>query len=109
MVVNLPKDLFLRVFSQYATVFPLCSSENTFETASELALSSFNRSLEGGNYDAFLDSCDVKSPLSESCNALQQLLRSCPAHFSAPTAMNALESKCLPHVPLDIPFTSFSL
>jgi len=78
--------------NKYATVFPLCSSENTFETASELALSSFNRSLEGGNYDAFLDSCDVKSPLSESCNALQQLLRSCPAHFSAPTAMNALEN-----------------
>ncbi|KAL7465356.1 hypothetical protein ACHAXS_005682 [Conticribra weissflogii] len=81
-----------RFLNKYAICFSLFPSGNSFEAASELALSSFNRSLKESNYDVFLESCDVKSPLSESCHALQQLLRSSPAHFSAPTAMIALEN-----------------
>ena len=81
------------VFPQYAICFPQCQSSNVFEAASELALSSFNRELAENKDHGSRDSSDNMSPLSEACNALQKLLCSSPSHFSAPTAMSALESE----------------
>lgn len=81
-----------RLINVYASVLPLCETSNAFETASTLAMNSFNQDLNNisGNYGSLLSMGD-SSPLSEAANALQQLLCSSPTQFSTPAAMSALE------------------
>lgn len=78
-----------RFVKQYASVLPLCEKKATFETASELAINSFNQDLSSlGSLERIGDS----SPLSEAANAIEQLLCSSPALFSSPAALSVLEN-----------------
>lgn len=78
-----------RFVNQYASVLPLCETKATFESASELAINSFNQDL---SKFGTLESIGNSSPLSEAANALEQLLRSSPVLFSSPAALSVLEN-----------------
>lgn len=83
-------------FHQYASYFPQCETKEVFQAASQLAFTSFNTSIVEYTQHAALEPSGCPSPLSEASNALHKLLQSSPAHFSAPTAMSALQRKlCL--------------
>jgi hypothetical protein len=76
---------------KYGSFYESCPSASVFETASNLVMSSFDRSINDYNKHGQLKSTNV-SPLSEASNAFKQLLCSSPAKFSTPTARAALEN-----------------
>ncbi|ACI64744.1 predicted protein [Thalassiosira pseudonana CCMP1335] len=79
------------VADKYASYFPQCETKEVFQAASQLAFTSFNTSIVEYTQHAALEPSGCPSPLSEASNALHKLLQSSPAHFSAPTAMSALQ------------------